>query len=206
VSADAPTLRAFVGLRPPAELAEELVAACAGLGTGTRVAHPADVHLTLHFLGDVPAARLGALEQALAECVRGVGPLALECGRGPDFPGELRPGIAWAGVRDRGPTDALAELRLCTARALDALGLLREPVEGAAARPWVPHLTLARPERDRRPGAAAARVLVPRRAWTADAVLVWRSRAGGGAGAEEQRAGASRYAVLARIPLIRTPA
>lgn len=111
---------------------------------------PARWHLTLLFLGTVPATRVPALTDALGEAVAPTPELALRLAGGGRFGSRRRPQVAWAGLEgDVGP---LGELAGRLAGAARRLGL---PVED---RPYRPHLTLGR----WRPGAAADADLLDR--------------------------------------------
>lgn len=100
---------------------------------GVRVVRPAQLHLTLHFLGNVEDASCTALHEALADVRHEPFTIAIR-GSGV-FPPRGRPSVLWAGVADSTP---LAALHAAIGMALQACGL---PVEH---RPYVPHVTLAR--------------------------------------------------------------
>lgn len=96
------------------------------------------MHLTLHFLGDVPVQDVEdgagtALHVALS-CVRH-GPFAIAIRGTGVFPPRGRPSVLWAGVAE---SAALVSLHAAIGAALQACCL---PVE---RRPYVPHVTLAR--------------------------------------------------------------
>ena len=99
---------------------------------GRRV-HPADLHLTLAFLGQQPAAALPALKDMLAHLPSGTIPLTLD--RAGYF---ARNRIAWAGTHSTPP--ALLELYRRVKEGLAAHGI-RWKEDGRAYRP---HITLAR--------------------------------------------------------------
>lgn len=91
---------------------------------------PADrLHLTLHFLGDVPRARVPALRQALA---RPFAPFSLSFGRAAVWRG---------GIAVLEPDRVPPRLRQLHAALGETLRRLALPAE---ARPYRPHLTLAR--------------------------------------------------------------
>ena len=93
-------------------------------------------HLTLLFLGTVPADRTGELTAGLGAAVDGTPPLRLRLAGTGRFGSRRRPAVAWAGIDgDVGPLTELAG-RL----AASALRL-RLPVED---RPYRPHLTVGR--------------------------------------------------------------
>ena len=133
-------LRLFVACElPPAvrdalgRLQDELRARGAGR---LRWVRPEGIHLTLKFLGEVPAARREAVENALAGAV--VSPFALDVRLGPlgGFGGRQRLRVIWVGLE--GDVEGLAELAALIEEALGPLGFPRE------GRPFAPHLTLAR--------------------------------------------------------------
>lgn len=67
---------------------------------GVRWTTPDQFHLTLKFLGNVEAARVHALGQALAGVTRSFGALSLRAAGIGFFPGARSPRVIWAGVRD----------------------------------------------------------------------------------------------------------
>ncbi|MBV9851975.1 MAG: RNA 2',3'-cyclic phosphodiesterase [Armatimonadetes bacterium] len=97
--------------------------------------NPADYHITLKFLGDVPEMRqpelvaaalpVAARDTLLEIRLRGIGV----------FPNARRPNVLWVGVQDN---DTLKELAAQLDGALADLGFRRE------TRAYVPHVTLAR--------------------------------------------------------------
>ncbi|MEA4855820.1 MAG: RNA 2',3'-cyclic phosphodiesterase [Solidesulfovibrio sp.] len=134
-------VRAFVGIDLPREGREQaarLGAALAGLaGGGVSPVRAEAVHLTLRFLGDVPAtgpAGLGAIVTALAAV--SFAPFSLRCGGGGFFPDMTRPRVAWAGLADGAPQ--CRALAAAVEAALVPLGFPPDP------KPYRPHLTLAR--------------------------------------------------------------
>jgi len=133
-------LRLFVACElPPAvrdalgHVQEELRARGAGR---LRWVRPEGIHLTLKFLGEVPAAKREAVENALAAAV--VAPFALDVRLGSlgGFGGRQRLRVIWVGLE--GDVEGLAELAALIEEALGPLGFPRE------GRPFAPHLTLAR--------------------------------------------------------------
>jgi RNA 2',3'-cyclic 3'-phosphodiesterase len=107
------------------------------------------MHLTLKFIGEVPAEQLEAVRAALRQ-VRAPAPIELRFAGLGFFPNERRPRVFWAGI-DSG--SALAQLAAAVEAQLAPLGIPPE------ARAFRPHLTLARfdsPEGVERMHAAAA--------------------------------------------------
>lgn len=109
---------------------------------------PEGIHLTLKFLGDTPAGRLGEVEAALRAACRGCAPFEVSVeGRG-CFPNCRRPRVVWVAVRDKGRT--LALLQAAVERQIAPLGW---PTE---ARGFSPHLTLGRVSRGAKPAEETA--------------------------------------------------
>jgi 2'-5' RNA ligase len=106
---------------------------------------PANLHVTLRFLGEMRDDVVAALRLAFDEPVR-LAPFEIEIGGVSAFPNAAAPRILWVGVR-RGEA-LLEELYDEVQRRLTAL---RIPPE---ARPFHPHITLARFKRDRMPRRA----------------------------------------------------
>ncbi|HEY1013246.1 MAG TPA: RNA 2',3'-cyclic phosphodiesterase, partial [Herpetosiphonaceae bacterium] len=106
------TWRLFIGMALPAAHLALLVEAqreLAGRTKALRPLSPATLHLTLHFLGDVEAALVPALEQALAARFAGrTAPLLRLAGLGA-FPDLRQPRAVWAGLA--GEIEPLAALR-----------------------------------------------------------------------------------------------
>ena len=130
-------MRLFVALDIPEDVRAAIAAVAAKL---RRVCEHArwvrieGAHVTLKFIGEVPAEEIEQIKTALANVsfpgtlrifFRGIG----------FFPNERRPSVLWAGV------EACPELRTLTAsmeNSLEPLGIARE------RREFSPHLTLAR--------------------------------------------------------------
>jgi 2'-5' RNA ligase len=102
-----------------------------------RWVHPEGIHVTLKFLGQVPADRLPEIEAALAAAVTEAPGLQLSLGDVGFFAGRsgvLR--VLWAGVQ--GDRDGLISLAGRIEAACNPMGFERE------RRAFEPHLTLAR--------------------------------------------------------------
>ena len=185
-------VRAFVGIALPQacqELADRLSTRLAALA-GRRVSRvrAGQAHLTLKFLGNVPAAGPDGIE-AVARALADVrfAPFALQLAGGGFFPGAARPRVIWAGVREG------AEACRALARAVDAalvpLGFAPEE------KPFAAHLTLARVREARRGDDwPAALALLEGAQWPPVAVAsltLWRSILG---------ASGARHEVLGEFP------
>ena len=122
------------------------------------------LHLTLHFLGDVPAGRLGEIAAGLRGPFE---PFELEFGHGEVWPN----GIAVLEPADTPPQ--LERLHAALRDAVVALGLAVD------MRPFRPHVTLSRRARGAKPPAQQ-----PRLCWRVDQGYVLARSPGGGAGYE----------------------
>jgi 2'-5' RNA ligase len=107
-----------------------------GCPGGPRWTAPDRWHLTLLFLGTVPAATVPALVGATEAAVAAAPPMTLRLAGGGRFGSRRRPQVAWAGVD--GDVAPLIDLAV---RLSDVARSLRLPVED---RPFRPHLTLGR--------------------------------------------------------------
>lgn len=150
-----------------AGLAREVAGRCGG-----RAVPAANLHLTLVFLGEVDPARIATLRGAADGVAGSAFDLALDV-----VGGFRRAGVAWAGCR-RPPAGLLALQSALERR-------VREAGHSPDARPYAPHLTLAR--RARVPVEAAGIETV---AWRVGAFALVESARGEGA-----------YGTLAEWPL-----
>jgi 2'-5' RNA ligase len=187
--------RLFVALEPPdpvrrrlAALADELRRAAGRAGDEIRWVPPANVHLTLQFLGAVPEERVSNVEAALRDAAREARPLSLAVRGVGGFPNARRPRVVWAGLE--GDLAPLAALVAGLGARLAKLGFPPEE------RPFSPHLTLGR-ARDRRgaPGLAGALAGVAQEApapWRAAEVVLFESHLS---------PRGPRYEAIARIPI-----
>jgi RNA 2',3'-cyclic 3'-phosphodiesterase len=130
-------MRLFVALDLPDEARDavrELIANLRPLCASARWVRPEGMHVTLKFIGHVPAEKLDPIRVALA----GVPSSALVAmhyhGVG-FFPNERCPRVVWCGVD---ASQNLAQLAADIESALEPLGIAPEQ------RKFVPHLTLAR--------------------------------------------------------------
>ncbi|HEY8490910.1 MAG TPA: RNA 2',3'-cyclic phosphodiesterase [Dehalococcoidia bacterium] len=110
---------------------------------GLRWVRPEGIHLTLKFLGGVPAPRVPEIDAALRAVLAEEPGFALRLGAPGTFGGP-RPRVVWVGVE--GAVPALASLQRRVEAALVPLGFPPE------ARPFAPHLTLARVPEGTAPG------------------------------------------------------
>lgn len=190
------TLRAFIAI----ELDEGTLEALALIqqrlkrepgAQAVRWVAPGNIHLTLKFLGEIDRALAPRVGAMLRESVAGERPFSLVVAGLGAFPNLQRPNVVWAGLS--GSVDAAARIAQRLEEQCAALGIARED------RPFSPHLTLGRAQRDatpdarrwigdlirRQPSSEIGRLSV-------DAVYLMRS---------ELRPSGAVYSVLERVPL-----
>lgn len=141
----AETLRLFVATTLPASILENLAAIQQRLRADiphgvVRWVDPRGIHLTLKFLGDVPASQQPELERALNDAVGDREPFELVLSELGCFPNVRRPRVVWVGLA--GALQELRGLRDDVERTIAPLGY---PTED---RPFSPHLTLGRVRRE----------------------------------------------------------
>ena len=137
------------------ELPDEIRAALAALQDelrrhvpeGLRWVRPEGIHLTLKFLGETPAERLSAIQQALEQAAGASRPHTLSLGGLGTFGSGSRPQVLWIALD--GDVEELGALQQQVEGGLEPLGFSRE------RRPFAPHLTLARVRPESARAAAA---------------------------------------------------
>jgi 2'-5' RNA ligase len=97
---------------------------------------PGGIHLTLKFLGNIPAKRVTEITEAIGKATQGISRFHLEISGLGAFPSLRQARVVWVGIG--GEVDKLSGLAQNIDSALAAIGFAREE------RPFVPHLTLAR--------------------------------------------------------------
>jgi len=147
------------------------------------------MHLTLKFLGEIPAPSADAVADALQALAAAHGPIELRCAGVGAFPSLERPRVVWAGIED--PAGALAKLVEAIEGRLADLGFGRE------SRPFRPHLTLGRIKDPRRARGGMEPVVAPHAAadfggFAAREVVLFRS---------ELTPSGARYTALCRARL-----
>jgi 2'-5' RNA ligase len=135
------TLRTFVAVELDGALRSAHARAQEPL-RNSRAAHvvrwvpPASIHLTLKFLGDVPASRVAQIDRALESCCAPFHAFPISLTGLGCFPNARRPRVIWIGVG--GDLAALKNLQHSLEQELVHLGF------GAEKRGFTPHLTLGR--------------------------------------------------------------
>ncbi len=132
-------LRLFIAIELPEELKRELAGLQARLrapGDPVKWVEPAGIHLTLKFLGAVPAGRMPEINTAMSSAGEGVPPFRLALAGLGVFPSLRRVQVVWVGLK--GDIETLNRLQQRLESSMAALGF---PPEN---RPFTSHLTLAR--------------------------------------------------------------
>lgn len=140
-------MRLFVALNLPPGERTRLQSAAAALRSArlpVRWVQAEALHLTLKFLGEVPDGRAAEIQSALDRVGAGVPSFELELRDLGGFPNLGNPRVVWVGVH--APPE-LGRLAGEIEEAMAALGFPRE------TRPFAPHLTLGRADRDARSAA-----------------------------------------------------
>ncbi|MBI2849737.1 MAG: RNA 2',3'-cyclic phosphodiesterase [Chloroflexi bacterium] len=136
-------IRSFIAIELPNEIKEKLSQFEARLKSTempwVKWVDPNSIHLTLKFLGNIDADKVGEITEAIEESARGIPPFSLEAREAGVFPDLRRPRVAWVGLG--GETDKLLELQQHLESNLEILGFTPE------GRDFTPHLTVARLDR-----------------------------------------------------------
>lgn len=132
-------MRIFIAVELDAALRESVAALRSRVNSAAaslRWLPPANLHLTLKFLGQITETRTATVVAAAREVARRARPFSITLAGMGAFPSSRRPRVVWVGVVEG--SDRLVAL----AGDLDtALRRMRFPKE---ARPFQPHLTVAR--------------------------------------------------------------
>jgi RNA 2',3'-cyclic 3'-phosphodiesterase len=153
-------MKLFVAVEVPDALRATLTALPALVGAeGWRLTSPALMHITVRFLGNVPADRVEALKRALDVVARRRAPFSVRLDGIGTFGSAKQPRVLWAGVHD----DEKASL-VALANDIDvSIDPIVADAVGPRDRPFAAHVTLgrAKPKLRDRP---AAKVAHPERA------------------------------------------
>ena len=133
-------IRGFIAIELPPEITLKLGQLQAQMKTGeqpwVKWVKTEGTHLTLKFLGNMAAANTAAVTRAIEEAVAGITPFPLEVKDLGVFPNPKRVQVAWVGIN--GEVAKLNQIKARLDANLAPLGFTPE------ARPFTPHLTLAR--------------------------------------------------------------
>ena len=143
-------MRAFIAIGVPANVRAAIASTLEPVrrkGAGVRWVEPDAYHITLQFLGTVSEDRVDAVGAALMAAGAEAAPFDIRLRGFGAFPTLHRPRVLWVGIDD-GPE--LYALQHDIERRLEPAGFTPE------ARPFHPHVTVARTERGARTADAAA--------------------------------------------------
>ena len=138
-------IRAFVAIELSENLRRELgriqdSLKSKGVADHVRWVKPEVIHLTLKFLGNVPASTITEIVHAVTQGSEGVKPFTISFSGLGCFPSSSRPNVIWVGAED--DTGTLAHLQTAVEDRLSVLGYPKEK------RSYTPHLTMGRVARD----------------------------------------------------------
>jgi RNA 2',3'-cyclic 3'-phosphodiesterase len=105
---------------------------------------PEGIHLTLKFLGNISSQKTVDITSVMEQASQGVSPFQLQLTEVGAFPNMRRPRVVWVGIK--GEVDKLISWQQRLDDGLVPLGFAKE------ARPFTPHLTLARIRENCSPG------------------------------------------------------
>ena len=97
---------------------------------------PQSIHITLKFLGNISPQKVAEVTRVMEQASHGVSPFQVDISEVGAFPNLRQPRVLWLGIR--GEIDKLAAWQKRIDDGLAPLGFTKE------ARPFTPHLTLAR--------------------------------------------------------------
>jgi len=143
-------LRAFVAVEMPGPVRkalEEVQSSLKQLKIRARWVRPENIHLTLKFLGNIPAGRVPIIGDVLRVVAQAHGRFSLSVAGLGVFPDIRRPKVIWVGLTGR--PDALTPLQQDLDGRLAGLGLPREE------KPFRGHLTIGRFRAEGLPGPVA---------------------------------------------------
>ncbi|MCS7251917.1 MAG: RNA 2',3'-cyclic phosphodiesterase [Anaerolineae bacterium] len=141
-------VRAFIAVEIPPELQKQLAQVQDRLrrelrDLPIRWVQPESIHLTLKFLGMIPASHIDEIVAALRGLALERGPFTFVVEGIGCFPDLQHPRVIWAGISD--PTRALGVFQRLVESSMQKLGYPPED------RPYQPHLTLGRVGREAAP-------------------------------------------------------
>jgi 2'-5' RNA ligase len=133
------TIRSFIALELPDDILSALGRVQEHLksyGFRTKWVRPANIHITLKFLGDIDAGTIEAIASAMVSAAEGCAPISLAAKAIGVFPNIKRPRVLWAGLT--GQVDVLIDLQRKLDDCLGHIGFAKE------RRSFKGHLTLGR--------------------------------------------------------------
>lgn len=137
---DKMTVRTFIAVDLDRnERMAEFAAALKSAEPSLKVVDPSLIHITLKFLGETDEEKLPAIARAMRDAAKGIPPFTISFKGAGAFPSMNRIRVVWVGVNDTLPMATIAGQ---LDEGLADLGITRE------ARPFAPHITLARARSD----------------------------------------------------------
>ncbi|OGN91262.1 MAG: 2'-5' RNA ligase [Chloroflexi bacterium RBG_13_50_10] len=134
------TVRSFIAIELPEEVKSGLHRLQAELTlpqhTFVKCVSPEGIHLTLKFLGNISPQKVAEITGVMEQASQGVSPFQLEISELGGFPNLRQPRVLWVGIK--GELSKLIAWQQRIDNGLVPLGFAKE------ARPFTPHLTLAR--------------------------------------------------------------
>lgn len=140
-------VRCFVAAELPGEVKARIESGISGLrrsGADVKWTPAGNLHITVKFLGGVPAEDIPGITGILKGAVSGISPFEIEVLGAGVFPDARSPRVFWIGVKDEE-----SRLKDLAGRVEDALGLAGYPRE---RRGFTAHITLGRLKEGRRHG------------------------------------------------------
>ena len=133
-------IRAFIAIELPEQIKESLSKSIdklkPGQGSAVKWVNPHSIHLTLKFLGNIPAEKVTNIIRAIEGVAERAQPFTLELDGLGAFPNLRAPRVAWIGIG--GDVPGITKLQRRIDQALIPLGFTPE------TREFSPHLTLGR--------------------------------------------------------------
>jgi 2'-5' RNA ligase len=133
------TIRTFIAIEIPGNIISKIRELQEGIkvyGLKIRWVRSENIHLTLKYLGDVEAVKIGEIAEAISKTVEGYIPISLKAKGIGVFPGIKRPRVLWVGLT--GQLESLVRLQKTLDENLKVLGFPGEK------RPFKGHLTMGR--------------------------------------------------------------
>lgn len=136
---DVETIRTFICVEVPETIKERIASLqqeLRKLAAQVSWVKPSNIHLTIKFLGDVPASQMETLRLAVGRAASAVNAFEIEVGRAGCFPSPRSPRVLWVGLADL--PESLEQLHARVEEELALAGFARE------AKRFSPHLTIGR--------------------------------------------------------------
>ncbi len=133
------SIRTFIAVELPENiiaLISKIQEALKSFGLSVRWVRPANIHLTLKFLGNINPEAVAQIDTVICDAVKPFAPIPLTVKGMGVFPGIKRPRVIWVGLG--GQVATIIELQKILDEKLNALGFPSEK------RPFKGHLTLGR--------------------------------------------------------------